>query len=47
MAEEQFKTIAVSAKTHKRLEKLGNKGDTYEDIIIKLLKYYEKREGGP
>ncbi len=27
----------MSKETKERLDKLGNKGDTYEDIIVRLL----------
>jgi len=30
--------IAISKEVKDKLDKLGNKGDTYEDIIWKLLK---------
>jgi len=30
--------IVVSEKLKKKLDKLGNKGDTYEDIIWRLIK---------
>ena len=35
------KTIKISNETHQRLSKIGHKGETYEDIIIRLLKYKE------
>lgn len=31
-------TVKLSKKTVERLQKLGRKGDTYEDIIIQLLR---------
>jgi len=30
--------IVISQETKNKLDKLGNKGDTYEDIIIRLIK---------
>lgn len=30
--------IVISEETKKKLDKLGNKGDTYEDIILRLIK---------
>lgn len=33
----EITTIKLSKNTVKRLAKLGNKGDTYEDIILSLL----------
>ena len=35
------KTITVKEKTHDRLTKIGKKGETYEDIIIRLLNEHE------
>ena len=37
-------TIKLSEATKKRLEKHGKMGDTYEDVIIKLLDMAEKNE---
>ena len=31
-------SIQISQETKNKLVKLGNKGDSYEDIILKLLK---------
>jgi hypothetical protein len=30
--------IVISKETKDKLDKLGNKGDTYEDIILRLIK---------
>lgn len=30
--------IVINEETKKKLDKLGNKGDTYEDIILRLIK---------
>jgi predicted CopG family antitoxin len=30
--------IVISEETKKKLDKLGSKGDTYEDIILRLIK---------
>ena len=30
--------IVVSEETKNKLDKIGDKGDTYEDIILKLIK---------
>ena len=32
-----IKTIRLSEGTHKKLEEFGNKGETFEDIIKRLL----------
>ena len=31
------KTIKLSDETHKKLARCGEKGDTYEEIILKLM----------
>jgi hypothetical protein len=36
-AESQKPAIRVSESTKKRLEAIGRMGDTYEDVIIRLL----------
>jgi len=33
-------TIAISKSTKDKLNKLGKKGETYEDIILRLLNCY-------
>ena len=35
-------TIQVSKKLRDKLKELGKKGETYEDIIWKLVENYEK-----
>jgi acetoin utilization deacetylase AcuC-like enzyme len=35
-------TIVVDTSIRDRLKKFGVKGETYEDIIVKLMKSYEK-----
>ena len=37
-------TIQVNRKTKNRLNELGNKGDTYDSIIQKLIENYEDME---
>jgi hypothetical protein len=37
------KTLKISDQTHSRLSKIGVFGETFEDIIIKLLDDYESR----
>ncbi|AEG18649.1 DUF7557 family protein [Methanobacterium paludis] len=34
------KTIKISNETHEELSKIGSKGETYEDIIKRLLNSY-------
>jgi len=36
----QVKTIQVRVETKHRLEMLGKKGDTFDDIICKLINSY-------
>ena len=36
------KTLKISDETHRRLAKHGTIGQTFEDVIKKLLDYYEK-----
>jgi predicted CopG family antitoxin len=38
------KTLKISDGTHARLSKLGSIGETYEDVIKKLLDLYEKNK---
>ena len=38
MAKIQNPKIAISQKLKDKLDSLGNKGDTYEDIIWRLIK---------
>lgn len=35
--EEKKKVLKISASTHRRLEILGAKGDSFDDILIRLL----------
>ena len=37
-----IKTIRLSEDTHTRLNKLGRRGETYEDIIVRLLDKFEE-----
>ncbi len=34
-------TIVVDTATRDKLKKFGIKGETYEEIILKLMKHYE------
>ena len=34
--------IQVSRETHKELQELGHKGQSYDDIVQMLLKYYNE-----
>ena len=36
--------IAISLNTKNKLDKLGNKGDSYEDVIKRLIKEIIKKE---
>jgi hypothetical protein len=46
MASEDKALVQVSVATKTRLDNLGKKGDSYEDIIKKLLDQNEKRKAG-
>jgi hypothetical protein len=35
-------TVKVQKKTRDRLTKLGNKSETFDDIINRLVNFYEK-----
>lgn len=35
-------TIVVDTNTRDKLRHFGFKGETYEDIILKLMKFYEE-----
>jgi hypothetical protein len=35
-------TIKVSKETRDKLAELGNKGETFDEILQKLLKHYKK-----
>ena len=43
MAENEPTTIRLSMETKNRLDKLGAKGDSYEDIVKRLLDLAEKK----
>ena len=38
MIKKKTSHIVINEETKKELDKLGNKGDTYEDIVRRLLK---------
>lgn len=38
----KYKTIRVTESTHERLTKLGNKGESFDKIINKLIDKVEK-----
>lgn len=40
----EYKLIRISPETHKKLEDLGSKRDSFEDIIKRLLKSYEEKQ---
>ncbi len=39
----KVRTIQVKEETKHRLDSLGRKGDTYDDVIRKLINNYTKR----
>jgi len=38
----EITTVKVTKRTRDRLAELGNKKETYEDVISKLIEFYEK-----
>jgi hypothetical protein len=38
----EFTTIQVTKVTRERLKKLGKKGETYDEIVTRLLMDYEE-----
>lgn len=38
------KTIKISQSTHKSLSELASKKDTFNDVIIRLIEYYNENE---
>lgn len=43
---ELVKTLKIPDDLHKRLSKHGSIGETFADVIAKLLDYYEKGNKG-
>ncbi len=41
------KTIKIDDEIHARLAKHGTIGETFQDVIIKLLDHYERSEKDP
>ncbi len=39
-------TVKVTKKTRERLAELGKKSETYEQIIERLIEFYEKKSVG-
>ena len=44
MRMEEKTTIRVSQCTHDKLASLGSKGETFEDIILKLIELAKKKK---
>ena len=38
-----FKTIRVTEETHQKITDLGGKNEDYNDIIVRLLTFYESK----
>ena len=38
------KTISISAKTHRELDSIGLRGDTFDDIIQKCIQAYKREQ---
>ena len=41
----EFKIIKVSPGTHKELQNIGTKGETFDDVIKRLIKEHTERQG--
>ena len=44
---EMVKTIKLDEDVDSRLAKHGSIGETFQEVMIRLLDYYEQREGKP
>ena len=42
----EITTVKVTKRTRDRLAELGNKKETYDDVISKLIEFYEKNASG-
>lgn len=38
----QYKQIALTPETYQELQKLGGMGDTFEDVVVRLLRERKK-----
>ncbi|MHC1596975.1 MAG: DUF7557 family protein [Methermicoccaceae archaeon] len=38
----RYTTIALSHETKERLNEIGRKGETYDDIVVRLLDFFEE-----
>jgi len=43
---EEVTTVKVTKRTRDRLAELGNKKETYDDVINRLIEFYEKNASG-
>lgn len=37
-----LKTLKIKEETHKRLIDLGKKGETFDDLINRIIKYFKE-----
>jgi hypothetical protein len=42
---EELTTIQLTKATRERLKAIGKKGETYEEIVLRLLALFEKTDG--
>jgi pyruvate-formate lyase len=42
-----YKTISVHKKTHKEIASYGNKDETFDDILKRILKVYKEHKDDP
>jgi hypothetical protein len=40
----EFKIIKISPETHKELEDLGTKRDSFDSIIQRIMKFYKENK---
>ena len=43
---DEVTTVKVTKRTREKLAELGKKNETYEDIIERLIEFYEKKSIG-
>ncbi len=45
MAKDEITTIKLKKITVEKLKKLGEMGESYEDVILRLIKFYKNKYG--
>ena len=44
MEETEITTIQITKKTRNELKKLGNMSDTYNSVIVRLIKFFKENK---